>query len=78
MARTHELKIRPEYFLLVSEGRKTFEIRRDDRGFRAGDIVVLREFDPREGGYTGQLIQKKIGYVSVFAQRPGWCVFSLL
>ena len=67
MVRIHELKIRPEYFLPVSEGRKTFEIRRDDRGFGTGDIVVLREFDPREGEYTGRLIQKKIGYVSTFA-----------
>ena len=78
MARVHELKIRPEYFLPVSEGRKTFEIREDDRGFRRGDIVVLREFDPNTKKYTGRSIRKKIGYVSIFGQKQGWCVFSLL
>lgn len=28
MTKTHELKITPEYFAAVMEGRKTFEIRK--------------------------------------------------
>lgn len=78
MNQIHELKIHPEYFGPVSEGKKTFEIRKNDRDYRIGDTVILREFDPRTGEYTGRLIQKEVGYVSVFSQMSGWCVFSLL
>ena len=46
----HELKIWPEYFLPVIEGRKTFEVRReDDRTFAVGDTLVLREWKPDLG-----------------------------
>ena len=42
----HELKIWPQYYCRVFDGSKTFEIRKNDRGFQPGDIVVLREYDP--------------------------------
>ena len=43
---THELKIWPQYFCRVKDGTKTFEVRKNDRGFQPGDTVVLREYDP--------------------------------
>lgn len=46
----HGLKILPEYFQAVSDGRKTFEFHRGDRGFREGDSIPLSEWD---GDYTG-------------------------
>ena len=42
----HNLKIWPQYYKPVAEGLKTFEIRKNDRGFQAGDEVELREWDP--------------------------------
>lgn len=42
----HELKIWPQYFCRVKDGSKTFEVRRNDRGFQPGDTVLLREYDP--------------------------------
>ena len=39
----HDLKIAPEYFDAVDSGEKTFEIRLNDRDFKVGDTVVLRE-----------------------------------
>lgn len=46
----HELKIEPPYFQAVIDGRKTFEIRKNDRGYNAGDTVLLREYDDTSKG----------------------------
>lgn len=45
---THELKIWPQYFCRVADGTKTFEVRKNDRGFQPGDAVWLREWDPKK------------------------------
>lgn len=58
---THELKIRPDYFNAVSEGRKKFELRRNDRDFRVGDIIVLREWTGIR--YTGRSIGCRVDYI---------------
>lgn len=74
----HELKIAPAYFTAVTEGKKkTFEIRKDDRGFQVGDTVTLNEYD-NEWGYTGAKQTATIGYVTAAYQVPGYVVFSLL
>jgi hypothetical protein len=44
----HDLKSWPDYFQAVVNGRKRFEVRRDDRSYKEGDIVMLREFIPDE------------------------------
>lgn len=60
---THTLKIQPEFFEAVSDGRKTFEVRRgNDRIYKAGDVVLLREFI-QEKGYTGHELLMEITYV---------------
>lgn len=51
----HELKILPEYFVVVANGTKTFEVRKDDRLFEVGDILCLREFDGQK--YTGREVK---------------------
>lgn len=38
---THYLKILPEYFKDVEFGTKTFELRRNDRDYHPGDMLVL-------------------------------------
>jgi len=58
---THELKIRPDYFNAVFEGRKKFELRRNDRNFKIGDLLVLREWT--ESGYTGRNINCRVDYI---------------
>lgn len=59
----HELKIWPQYFRAVWDGTKTFEIRSNDRDFKVGDMLVLREFDPDDNEYTGSAICKKVSYI---------------
>jgi hypothetical protein len=48
---THRLKTWPEFFDAIADGRKTFEIRKNDRGFQTGDELVLLKWDPSGGTY---------------------------
>ena len=41
----HQLKIAPCYFKEVATGIKTFELRKNDRNFKAGDKLVLQEYN---------------------------------
>lgn len=57
----HELKILPEYFQEIIYGRKTFEVRYNDRNFKVGDTLLLREW--QDGAYTGKAIERKVTYI---------------
>lgn len=50
----HELKTHPIFFGSVLSGAKPFEIRKNDRGFKLGDILKLCEWEPLEKKYTGR------------------------
>ncbi len=41
----HKLKTLARYFEAVERGEKTFEVRRNDRAFQKGDILVLQKVD---------------------------------
>lgn len=43
---THELKILPIYFKAVLEDKKLFEIRKNDRDYKVGDTLKLKEWCP--------------------------------
>lgn len=57
----HELKILPEYFEQVRNGTKTFEIRKNDRNFKVGDTLWLKEWDGNK--YTGRDTTRKVIYI---------------
>jgi hypothetical protein len=50
----HELKIWPHYFERVASGKKSFEVRKNDRKFNTGDLLNLREYNPETEMYTGR------------------------
>jgi uncharacterized protein YllA (UPF0747 family) len=54
-AQIHELKTHPNLFTLIQRGDKPFELRKDDRGFKKDDLLILREWEP-EAGYTNHVI----------------------
>lgn len=58
----HMLKCYPKYFEAVKDGTKTFECRYNDRNFKVGDELLLREYDPKRG-YTDRCIVRKVTYV---------------
>ncbi len=66
---THELKTHPEPFAALLDGRKRHEIRRADRPFAVGDVLVLREWKPQvkrslTGKYTGRTLTCRVTYLT--------------
>ncbi|MGR3221326.1 MAG: DUF3850 domain-containing protein [Candidatus Anammoxibacter sp.] len=66
----HELKIYPMYFREVKSGAKPFEVRKNDRDYKVGDELLLKEFvpvgyyeDENKEYYTGEICHRKITYV---------------
>jgi len=58
--KTHVLKSWPRFFQQVLDGKRTHELRRNDRDYRIGDHMELREFDPKAGAYTGRICMVEI------------------
>lgn len=76
----HELKISPKYFEDVKSGKKRFEIRKDDRDYKVGDLITLREYE--NGQYTGREIKNiPIRYILLDATEyglmDGYCILGL-
>lgn len=74
----HELKIYPKYFKDVISGQKTFEVRKNDRKFNVGDILVLKEWDNIR--YSGRVCNVIITYMidDKFAGiMPGYAVLGI-
>lgn len=61
---THVLKTWPEFFEAVLDGRKTFEIRKNDRDYHEGDSLVLQEWDPKDQKYTGRRVEARVTYAT--------------
>lgn len=66
MTTTHELKCWPEPYRAVVAGRKTYEIRKDDRNYQVGDLLLLQEWDPKTERYT---IER--AYFEITHKTPG-------
>lgn len=70
----HELKTIPPFFADIEKGLKTFEIRKNDRDFRVGDRLLLREFrwddGLRKSDYTGREVWVRVTYL--LATSEGW------
>lgn len=75
----HYCKILPEYFEAVKDGRKKFELRKDDRNYQVGDWIYLQEYDGTN--YTGRSINRQIRYVlrnyEEYGLKDGFCILSL-
>ncbi len=56
-------KIWPSDFKLIKSGKKKAELRVADFKIKAGDTLVLEEWNPRARKYTGKRIKKKVNLV---------------
>ncbi len=48
----HTVKCYPEYFKLLLDGSKPFEVRENDRIYEVGDYLAVNEFLPESDPYT--------------------------
>jgi hypothetical protein len=86
--KTHELKTDQEVYQAVVEGLKTYEIRKDDRGFNVGDFLLLKETEytgeemanGRPLEYTGRQHEVQVIYVlrgPIYGLKDGWVIMSI-
>ncbi|HCI7873684.1 TPA: DUF3850 domain-containing protein [Escherichia coli] len=77
--RIHQLKIAPKYFNAVVAGQKTAELRKDDRGYKVGDVLSLCEW--KHGVFTGREWAAVISHVlpvnDVMAVSEQWVMLSI-
>lgn len=76
----HELKTWPDMFEEIGTGRKVHEFRKNDRDFREGDLLLLREFEPAGERYTGREIPVRImsiSYGPAWGIPKGYAAFSI-
>lgn len=61
----HKLKLISDYYDDSARGIKNFEIRKNDRDFKVGDILELREWSciDGKGEYTDNVHWKIITYI---------------
>jgi hypothetical protein len=86
--KTHELKTDPEVFQDVRDGRKTFEIRFDDRDYNVGDELLLKETTATGSAirmglaplqYTGRKERRTVSHLlrgPLYGLADGWVILS--
>lgn len=60
---THELKLKSSYYNTSLINAKTFEIRKNDRNFKVGDVLKLVEVSSETQEITGKFHCKQITYI---------------
>ncbi len=59
----HELKTYPEHYAAIEGGRKSVELRLNDRPYQVGDALYLREFEPIGAHYTGCALRVRVTHI---------------
>jgi len=70
--RTIRKKTWPDYFQMILEGKKKFDIRLADFDVKKGDVIVFEEFDPKTKSYTGRTHEVKVTLVIMPNELPYW------
>lgn len=70
----HEWTVSSEDFDAITSGKKKFEIRKQDRDFTVGDLLILRE--GQQGAGTGDRYYVRITYITDVGQPDGQVVLG--
>ena len=76
----HKLKILSRHYAAILQGKKTFEVRKDDRPFQEGDTLLLEECVTPDGcGYTGREMKVEVTYILRDSEyvKDGYCIMGI-
>lgn len=75
--KTHIIRLAAMCFDDVASGKKSFELRKNDRGYKEGDVLELMEF--KDGRNTGREIKADIIYMleDCSGLEEGWCILGI-
>lgn len=75
--RRHRLKLAKMFFNAVDTGKKSFELRKNDRNYQIGDILELHEMS--DGEETGRVTEKQVIYIleGFKGLEEGYCILGL-
>lgn len=73
---THQIRLGSEFFDDSASGRKDFELRKNDRDYRVGDILEMMEF--KDGRNTGRICRKAVTYIleDFTGLEDGYCIMG--
>jgi len=77
--RVHDIKTWPIAFRAVRDGLKPWELRKNDRDFKVGDLLCLHEFNPDADVYTGQRLTQQVRWIldGGFGLPKGYIIMTL-
>ena len=72
----HRIKIDSQFFDDAAAGRKTFELRKNDRGYKVGDVLALTDY--KDGKPTGREIYEEVAYMleNYKGLEDGYCILA--
>lgn len=73
---THQIKLGAEFFDDAAAGRKSFELRKNDRNYKEGDVLEMEEV--QDGVKTGRRCSKRIVYMmeNFEGLENGYCILG--
>ena len=73
---THQIKLVAEFFDDAATGRKSFELRKNDRNYKEGDVLEMEEV--KDGKKTGRKCSKRIVYMmeNFEGLEDGYCILG--
>lgn len=77
---THTLKTWPGAFTAILSGGKSYEIRVNDRDYKVGDKLHLREYDAKADSYSGREIEVQVMHMThggEWGLPEGLCVMAI-
>jgi hypothetical protein len=77
--KTHQVKSWPEFFEPIALGVKTFDLRKDDRGYQVGENIQFEEFRHLTGEHTGKVVTRRIAYIlrNFDGLMPGYVILGI-